>query len=263
MLAWDGEPGPGPLPPVGVFHATPRLPGMNKEELRERIWDRLETEGVARFPYPPHGRIPNFVDASAAAARLAATTPWARARTIKCNPDAPQLPVRRRALRAGKTLFVAVPRLREPAPFLRIAPDEIDDIDAATTVAGAAEHGVPVAPEEMPPVDLIVAGSVAVDTAGNRVGKGEGYSDLEFGVLRAFDRVEDTTAVVSTVHELQVVEDGVIAPAAHDVPLDLLVTPDRMVQTEPVSARPAGLFWEDLTAEKIAAIPVLQRLQPR
>ena len=236
---------------------------MSKEELRERIWDRLEAEGFARFPFPPHGRIPNFVDAAMAADRLAETDPWDRAQTIKCNPDAPQLPVRRRALRAGKTLYMAVPRLREPAPFLRIAPDEIDDIDAATTVAGSAEHGVPVAPEEMPPIDLIVAGSVAVDAAGNRVGKGEGYSDLEFGVLRAFDRVEDTTAVVTTVHQVQVVDEGAISPARHDVPLDLLVTPDRVVQTEPVSARPAGLFWEDLTAEKIEAIPVLQRLQPR
>ena len=40
-------------------------------EARTSIWDKLEEKGVARFPFPPHGRIPNFADASEAADRLA------------------------------------------------------------------------------------------------------------------------------------------------------------------------------------------------
>ncbi|HEX3522185.1 MAG TPA: hypothetical protein VHT52_08875 [Stellaceae bacterium] len=31
---------------------------------------RANPKGVARFPFPPHGRIPNFVGAEQAAARL-------------------------------------------------------------------------------------------------------------------------------------------------------------------------------------------------
>lgn len=235
---------------------------MSKADLRERIWDHLETEGLARFPFPPHGRIPNFADASDAADRLADTDAWATADTLKCNPDAPQLPVRRQALREGKTLYMAVPRLSEPEPFLRLAPDEIEDIDDATTVSGSAKHGVPVDPEEMPHIDLIVAGSVAIDEAGNRVGKGEGFSDLEFAVLRGFDRVDADTTVATTVHDSQVVGDDEIAPDRHDVPLDLVVTPTRTVKTDSAADRPDGLYWADLTTEKIEEIPVLQRLQP-
>jgi len=237
---------------------------MQKTTIRERIWDRFEADGIARFPFPPHGRIPNFADYRTAAERFAETAAWNRAETLKCNPDAPQLPVRRRALRAGKTIYMAVPRLRDPQPFFRLDPAEIDDIDAATTVSGCSKYGVGVDPEEMPHIDLIVAGSVAVDRAGNRVGKGEGYSDLEFGVLSEFDRVDDTT-VATTVHETQVVDDGEITPAAHDVPLDRIVTPTETIHTTAADAphqRPSGIDWPALSTEQLDAIPVLARLQP-
>ena len=233
---------------------------MTKDDLRERVWDRLESEGIARFPFPPHGRIPNFENHREAAARLADTEAWQQASTLKCNPDAPQLPVRRQALRDGKTIYMAVPRLRDEQPFLRLDPDDIDDIDAATTVSGCSEYGVPVDPEELPHIDCIVAGSVAVDETGSRVGKGEGYSDLEFAVLRGFDRVDESTTVATTVHDTQVVEG--IETDRHDVPLDLIVTPTRTIETESTASRPEGLYWEVLDAETIAEIPVLGRLQP-
>jgi 5-formyltetrahydrofolate cyclo-ligase len=232
---------------------------MDKQTLRERIWDDLEESGVARFPFPPHGRIPNFAAASEAADRLTATDEWAAAETVKANPDAPQLPVRRAALRAGKTLYVAVPRLRDEQCFRRLDPAEIDEYDAATTVGGIDEYGVPVGPDEMRGIDLIVSGSVAVSEDGTRIGKGEGYSDLEFAVLRAFDRVNDDTTTATTVHERQVVAD-VPSPADHDVPMELVVTPARTVRTD-AGAKPSGVDWTAL-GERIDEIPVLRRLRP-
>ena len=233
---------------------------MTKQDLRERIWDTLEASGEARFPFPPHGRIPNFAGADAAADRLADTDAWREAETVKANPDAPQLPVRRAALRAGKTVYVAVPRLRDERCFLRLDPDEIEDVDDATTVSGISEAGVAVYPRDVDPIDLIVSGSVAVTAEGARVGKGEGYSDLEFGVLRGFDLVDDATTTVTTVHEMQVVDDE-IQTAAHDVPMDLVVTPERTVESG-ADGKPAGIAWEALDEERIAEIPILERLQP-
>jgi len=233
---------------------------VTKQDLRERIWDTLEASGEARFPFPPHGRIPNFAGADAAADRLADTDAWREAETVKANPDAPQLPVRRAALRAGKTVYVAVPRLRDERCFLRLDPDEIEDVDDATTVSGISEAGVAVYPRDVDPIDLIVSGSVAVTAEGARVGKGEGYSDLEFGVLRGFDLVDDATTTVTTVHEMQVVDDE-IQTAAHDVPMDLVVTPERTVESG-ADGKPAGIAWEALDEERIAEIPILERLQP-
>lgn len=248
---------------------------MNKDALRETVWDALEESGEARFPFPPHGRIPNFAGAAAAAERLRATEAWRKAEVLKCNPDAPQLPVRRAALRASKTVYMAVPRLREARCFLRLAPDEVPDVDEATTVSGSSKHGVPVRPEEVPRVDLVVAGSVAVTEAGDRVGKGEGYSDLEWGVLSAFDAVDAETTVATSVHEMQVVDgpesavasDGDREPEtveidadAHDVPLDLLCTPSRTIRPAR-RTRPSGIDWNELSEERITEIPVLDRLR--
>jgi 5-formyltetrahydrofolate cyclo-ligase len=232
---------------------------MDKQAIRERIWDDLEESGTARFPFPPHDRISNFAGADEAAERLAAADEWAAAETVKANPDAPQLPVRRAALRAGKTVYVAVPRLRDAKPFLELDPERIDDEDAATTVGGIGEYGDPVDPDAMPSVDLIVSGSVAVDEAGGRIGKGEGYSDLEFALLRAFDAVDADTAVVTTVHERQVID--AVPTDAHDVPIDLVVTPERTVRTGG-GDRPDGIDWAALSAERLAEIPVLERLAP-
>lgn len=232
---------------------------MGKQTLRERVWDDLEASGVARFPFPPHGRIPNFEGADEAAERLAETATWRDAETVKANPDAPQLPVRRRALDEGKTVFMAVPRLRRERCFLELNPDDLEDPDDAATVSGMDDAGRPVALEDLPVVHLVVVGSVAVTESGTRLGKGEGYSDLEWAILAGFERVGPSTMVATTVHERQVV-DEVPAPSSHDVPLDLIVTPERTIHTGTAHDRPAGLDWSKLDDERMAEIPVLRRL---
>ncbi|AGB36640.1 5-formyltetrahydrofolate cyclo-ligase [Natronococcus occultus] len=231
----------------------------DKQAIRERIWDDLEESGVARFPFPPHGRIPNFAGAEEAADRLADQPEWEAATAIKANPDAPQLPVRRRALRAGKTVYMAVPRLRDERCFLKLDPDVLEDYDAATTVSGSSEHGQQVGPEAVEEIDLVVSGSVAVTSSGDRIGKGEGYSDLEYAVLRELDLVDESTTVATTIHDRQLIADAV-ATGDHDVTMDLLITPETVRRPERGS-QPGGIDWELLSDERLEEIPVLQRLR--
>src|SRR5271167_5082074 len=101
----------------------------DKSTARQWVWDRLSAEGVARFPFPPHGRIPNFAGAEVAATRLLDIEPWKSATAIKVNPDSPQRPLRAEALRRGITVFVPTPRLRGGFKKLdprRIPPDKIE-----------------------------------------------------------------------------------------------------------------------------------------
>ncbi|ADQ66128.1 5-formyltetrahydrofolate cyclo-ligase [Halogeometricum borinquense DSM 11551] len=236
---------------------------MVKQDLRERIWDRMEAEGIARFPFPPHDRVPNFVGAEDAAERLAETDAYTEASVLKCNPDSPQLPLRRRALHDGKTVYLAAPRLRDKKPFLALDPAEIppEEYDRAPTVSHAAEYARPVGPKDVPHVDLVVSGSVAVTETGTRVGKGEGYSDLEFAVLSELEAVDSETTVATTVHEVQVVGDDAVTPADHDVPMDIVCTPERTIRTETDQSRPDGVNWSALSAARIEEIPVLDRLR--
>src|SRR5437867_3848309 len=71
---------------------------LSKAEARARVWREMEIRGVGRFPGAA-GRIPNFVGAERAALHLQELRAWREARAIKINPDAPQLSVRRMALR--------------------------------------------------------------------------------------------------------------------------------------------------------------------
>ncbi|WP_299234354.1 5-formyltetrahydrofolate cyclo-ligase [Natronomonas sp.] len=231
-----------------------------KEAIRTRVWDRLEEAGLARFPFPPQGRITNFEGAAAAAERAMSLPALAEAEAVKANPDAPQLPLRRRLLDRGTTVYMAVPRLTQRACFLELDPAGIDDTDAAATVSKVSEFGVPRGPEAVPEIDAIVAGSVAVTEAGVRIGKGEGYSDLEYGVLREFDRVGAETPVVTTVHDEQVISEEV-RPARHDVPIDAICTPTRTIRTDGPFAKPDGVYREDLTETQRAEIPVLEALE--
>src|SRR5215813_10303081 len=155
---------------------------MTKQEVREKVWRAMEEKGVARFP-GARGRIPNFKGAERCAELVANLDEWKRAQAIKSNPDSPQRAIRHLALKQGKTVYMAVPRLREEKCFVELDPSRLGkNVYAASSIIGAFEFGRQVSVKQMKPVDLILCGSVAVRRDGARVGKGAGYSDLEYAI---------------------------------------------------------------------------------
>jgi 5-formyltetrahydrofolate cyclo-ligase len=233
-----------------------------KAALREQVWADLDRPGIARFPKPAN-RIPNFVGAEAAARRLAELPEWVAAATVKSNPDSPQWPVRQRALVDGKVVYMAVPRLAEPNPFFLLDPAQLaDDPRAASSIKGAARSARTVDVDGLSPVDLVVTGCVAVDRSGARLGKGGGFSDLELAVAAEAGLVDAHTVVVTTVHGRQLLPAGTVPTTDHDIHVDVVVTPEQVVRcARPRDWRLPLLRWDDLTPEKIAAIPLLQRLR--
>ena len=232
-----------------------------KAALRDEVWSRLESAGVSRFP-GARNRISNFSGAEQAAERLRGTRAWEDARTVKANPDSPQWPVRQRALEDGKVVYMAVPRLAGEDPFFLLDPDHLADTPRrASSIKGASASARTVAVEELEPVDLVVTGCVAVGEDGVRLGKGGGFSDLEFAIAAEAGLIGDETVVATTVHELQVEPAGRIPSTEHDIRVDLVVTPERVL--EPASGRRADarVRWEELTDDKIEAIPLLGRLR--
>ena len=230
-----------------------------KAALREQVWAAMSAARVARFPGAA-GRIPNFTGAEAAAQRLRDRPEWQRARTLKANPDSAQLPVRQRALEDGKTVYMAVPRLAGAEPFFALDPGHLADSPRkAASISGATRSARRVTLAELAPVDLVVMGCVAVGEDGARLGKGGGFADLEFALAGAADLIGPDTVAVTTVHELQLRPAGTIPLAGHDVPVDLVITPDRVIDCrDRRGPRPeAGIRWAELTGEKIAAIPLL------
>jgi 5-formyltetrahydrofolate cyclo-ligase len=227
-----------------------------KLAVRQQVWSRLAAAGVV--PPDVAGRIPNFSGAEQAAERLAALAVWKTANVIKAVPDRPQSPVRARALEDGKLLYMAAPKLATERPFYKLDPAVLP-----VPASRAAEHEViaQVAPtvdvSEMPRIDLVVVGSVAVNGCGARLGKGAGYADLEVALLVEAGLVTEQTTIATTVHELQVLDEE-LPEMDHDFRVDLIVTPERVIWCD-WPKRPAGVDWASLRPEQIAAIPVLSR----
>jgi 5-formyltetrahydrofolate cyclo-ligase len=232
---------------------------MGKQEIREHVWQALREAGVARFP-GARGRIPNFTGAEQAAEKLGSLALWNEAQVLKCNPDLPQRPVRWRALKEGKTVYMAVPRLTSMQCFVELEPESLGrHAYAASSIKGAFQFGRPVTLDEMRPIDLVVCGSVAVTRSGSRLGKGGGYSDLEYALAREAGLLTADTPITTTVHPLQMVDS--VPLTAHDIPLDCFVTPDEIVSCTEPPPRPQGIHWDELDDEQVSSIPVLESLR--
>ena len=140
--------------------------------------------------------------------------------------------------------------------FMVLDPASIPAELAWQAAARAAwpRFATPVELKDLPPFDAIVTGCVAVTPAGKRAGKGAGYSDLEFAILRELGHAP--AAVATTVHDVQVVEDFPIAP--HDQPLSLIATPTRLIDIANPLPAPTGIDWQHLPKDAFDLMPILR-----
>jgi 5-formyltetrahydrofolate cyclo-ligase len=193
-----------------------------KQKLREKIWNLLEEKKVARFPLPLKDRIPNSEGSDKAAKLVTILPEWKKAKIIFSNPDAAQRPVRELALKEGKILIMATPRLKKG--YLEIDPKDVKGIeDKASTIQGAFKYGKPI--KDLPKPDLIITGCVAVDKEGWRLGKGGGYGDKEIKTfLGKFGKIP----VITTVHELQIVDK--VPHNENDTKVDYIITPNKIIK---------------------------------
>ncbi len=233
-----------------------------REELRNRVWRLMEEKNIAKFPRPVFGRIPNFVGAEEAAQKLVQSDLFRKAKVVKVNPDAPQKPVREAVLKSNKILVMPTPRISKG--FLLLDPRKISPnlYSYAATIQGAFKYGLPIEPDEIPEIDLVVAGSVVVSIYGERLGKGEGYSELEYSILKEFNKISDNTPITTTVHDIQVIDEHIhLEP--WDFTVDYIYTPTRVIKCIGERKRPIGILWQYLTKEKIESIPILRKMHQR
>ena len=236
-----------------------------KDDLRAEVWGRLAASGLGLGPIVSH--IPNFTGADVAAWRLAQLPQWKAARTVKCNPDPPQIPVRLRALFEGKVLYAPVPYLTRDFPYLRIDPAVLSakgvSFELAATSEGYMQHGERIGFEDVAPLDFCVVGSVAVGRGGGRTGKGAGFADLETGIFRELGIIGPETPMATTVHSSQLVDDARVVMMAHDSPLDFIATEAELIVTGSTAPRPSGVAWDHVQHDQFETIPFLAALRDR
>uniref|UniRef100_A0A3B5M1E5 Methenyltetrahydrofolate synthase domain-containing protein n=1 Tax=Xiphophorus couchianus TaxID=32473 RepID=A0A3B5M1E5_9TELE len=238
-------------------------PGASKWDIRQRVWDYIEEKNLANFPRPVHNRIPNFKGAFGACSKVAELQTFAQTAEVKVDPDKPLEGARFAVLQAQKTLLVPTPRLRSGL-FNKITPPQganKEQLRVCASSQGVKDFSVPVGLDAKVKVDLVVVGSVAVSEKGCRIGKGEGYADLEWAMMASMGAVNDSTVVVTVVHDCQVVDIPEELMGSHDLTVDYILTPTRVIKTECKLPKPQGIIWTKLDAEKLEKIPILKKLR--
>ncbi|XP_068613800.1 methenyltetrahydrofolate synthase domain-containing protein isoform X2 [Brachionichthys hirsutus] len=238
-------------------------PGASKQDVRQRVWDYVEEKNLANFPRPVHDRIPNFKAAFTACGRLSELQAFTQTSEVKVDPDKPLEGARLAVLEAQKTLLVPTPRLRTGL-FNKIVPPQgakKEELRICSSAQGVKDFSVPVGLDAKVKVDLVVVGSVAVSEKGLRIGKGEGYADMEYGMMASMGAVNDSTVVVSIVHDCQVVHIPEELKESHDLTVDYILTPTRVIKTDCGHPKPQGITWTKLDSEKLEKIPILKKLR--
>jgi len=226
---------------------------------------------LARFPLPVHNRIPNFVGAREAAFNLAQTEEFRNCKVIKVNGSLAQQPVRYWVLKRQKKLIVPHPALEDAkAIFYEIDPKKHGQrmYGFLATKKGMMKFGASIGLEQkIERVDMCVVGSVAVcPHNGARLGKGKGYAEIEYAILRSLGVIDDNTLVVTTVHDSQLWYDMTANTVMQefDLPVDLIVTPTQIIQPQNKLPKPhKGIIWSKVSERMIREIPVLTELKQK
>jgi 5-formyltetrahydrofolate cyclo-ligase len=205
------------------FNNLTALKFKSKQELREAIWTYMEENDLVTFPRPCYGRIPNFTGTEKATEILKSLPEWRRASVIFSAPDSSLHPARREALKEGKTLLVAAPKIKGFYLLKDISPWRASE---ASSIKGFSKFGRSVKiGSDLPKIDLYLTGAVAVDRRGNRIGKGSGYGDREDEILSEAGLMDEKTPRIALVHEVQVFEDFSFLMEEGDKRVTLIVTP--------------------------------------
>ncbi|OGP52954.1 MAG: hypothetical protein A2Y65_05260 [Deltaproteobacteria bacterium RBG_13_52_11] len=229
-----------------------------KASIREETWGEMDAKGLS---FAPQGTIPTFPGQNKAAERLRGLEIYQRARTIMVPPDQAQLQVRVNALSDGKRLIMATPGLRDGFYLLEKKGIKVKDWKRASRSSGVRRFGksLSTARQEIGAIDLLATGAVAVDLQGGRIGKGSGYFDLEYMILREIGSINERTPVVALVDDLQVRE--VVPMEEKDVTVDFIVTPSRVITIERTLERPSQVSWTLLDEKTIKGMRPLKELR--
>jgi len=263
---------------------TGRRPGRRRDEIkpedetgkwaiRRKVWDHLEDNDLVNAPRPCHYRIPNFEGAASANDKLPSMDVFKKARSVKVNPDKPQEQARYLVLedekelillnQNHKNLLVPTPQLRTGLLNRVLPPADAnkEQMRHCCTSQGVKENSKEVGLEDKVKIDLVVIGSVAVSRTGLRIGKGKGYADLEYAMLRTMGAIDENTPVVTSVHDSQVMDIPEDLIEEHDLTVDYIITPTEMIETKCSKKKPTGVIWNKLELNKFYQIPVLRQLR--
>ncbi|XP_021699647.1 methenyltetrahydrofolate synthase domain-containing protein [Aedes aegypti] len=237
---------------------------VTKRSIRLETWQKIKDQKLTPLRrFSVFNKIPNYIGAEKAAELLAETEEFKKANSIKVNIDLAQEPVKLEVVKAKKTLFVP-PAQKSSNVYAKIKNCNPDEQDLATQkkiikLQGEEDTFQEIDMHGIEKLDMVVVGSCAVSRQGHRIGKGNGYVDLDIGILTHLGVITKDTLIVTTVHDVQVYDtlpENLFQ--TYDLSLDLIVTPTEVIRVSKRLPRPAGIEWKLLSSRRLEIVPVLK-----
>ncbi|RLI70093.1 5-formyltetrahydrofolate cyclo-ligase [Archaeoglobales archaeon] len=192
-----------------------------KEDVRKYVWKEIEKMAIP--PFPVSGRIPNFRGSSKACEKIRELEEYKKSKIVFSAPDSPLRRAREVVLKDNKILLAVKPRM---TGFLIL-----DAKNTSATIKEMLRSGKEIKENELyklKKIDLFIQGCVAVDVRGYRIGKGSGYGDKEYALLKKHGLIDDCLYVVIA-HDIQIFDDLSYLMEEHDVKADVILTPSKVV----------------------------------
>ncbi|SPP88255.1 blast:Methenyltetrahydrofolate synthase domain-containing protein [Drosophila guanche] len=235
-----------------------------KRSLRVQTWKKIQEGKVGIGFNNIFNRIPAFVDADKAAALLIQEEEFKKAEHIKVNIDRALHDFKEQALLADKSVYL--PSTRDSSALclkVDVPADATEEQKKeALRVQDILKFRTEIGLESKLKLDLVVIGSVVVSREGYRIGRGNGFADLDIGLLIELGAITPDTVIATIVHDLQVVDTLPLDLfQKYDTPVDIIVTPTEVIRVAKRLPRPNGVFWEILSERRLKILPVLQQLK--
>ena len=244
--------------------ATPAVPADPQQDLRELVWARFRevARPDSRFHWDFSSFIADFAGSEDCVDRVRALPAWSRSPLLFITPDNSTELIRRAAMADGKPFLMTTYGIRRG--FLALDPGDVPAAERsyAATLDGMDRYARPVDLGEISRgerIGLLITGGSAVNRSGHRMGKGHGYFDLEWALLSEIGAVDSSSEIADIVHDCQVV-DVAVTPAAHDVPVEWIITPTRTVRADTPGRPPGRVYWDLLRGTELESIPPVVEL---
>ncbi len=231
---------------------------------REAVWARLR--GVARpdsrFHWDFSSFIADFAGSEYCVDRVRALPAWSGSLWLFITPDNSTELVRRAALADGKTFLMSTYGIRRG--FVALDPGDVPAAERsyAATLDGIDRFAQPVdlaGIRRGGRIGLLITGASAVNRGGHRIGKGHGYFDLEWALLSETGVTDESSEIAAVVHDCQLVDTHTTA-AAHDVPVDWIITPTRTLRVDAGLRAPGRVDWHLLRGTELEGVPPVMEL---
>jgi len=239
---------------------------MQAKDARIMIWEELRkvARPDSRFSFNFAEFITDYEGSDEGARLFVQQDFYKNAKVIFVTPDNNMELLRELIIRDRKTLVMTNYSISRG--FFVIEPGMVPEgkEELAGTLDGVARYWkhqtLAQLKETVGHIDLLVTGASAITMGGVRFGKGHGYFDLEWAMLFTKGIVDESSILVATGHDCQVVDvDVEVRP--YDTVMDYIVTPTTCHATRHEYARPVrGVIWSLLDDDMLGRIPPLQEL---